>query len=584
MSRLLIFTFIFFQSCFEPKPVDTPKSNNTVDEIATQTELLPPGMPTIGSVVKTTNSASIPYFAPTIGGEIASYDLRYSVYPSMNNAKTITNISNPYLLNSLDSNTIYYFVIIAKNAKGEAASVKSSFRTQMRGPSKPSITNFTDITKNSVKIAWSESAIRILDPIDVSWNVENFEGGIIDSSTVDELQADTVRGSNDTGSSQNDIQIDLEPADTSTYNTSGSGDTDPNEVSLNSFTTTLHPVMLNRCASCHGIEQYGTSPHGATDAQTAHDAMFFTDTLGRIKVNLDTPTSSRLYTKVMEGHQCGTGCGPEILNAINDWILGGAAEPVEPPPPPPSPVEVDYTFQYSKSSNFSNAVSIENPSKPIELTGLERSTKYFVRIIATNPVASTSSRVRSFTTLTPPVGGGPIDYKVRLRVGDRRYVESVLKDVFNVNSPAADPNDIIRLQIFENPAFGGGCDRYSGKIVDNNALEHPRERCFGGMGVSDVVTFNPMRAASVSKACDVLVNNSTRFSAAYNKLNDGNTAYIFNDNHLLKAYQLFYPEQTLSDEMKTALRNIANKGNNNNEKWKYVILGICVTPEWQTLY
>ena len=159
----------------------------------------------------------------------------------------------------------------------------------------------------------------------------------------------------------------------------------------------------------------------------------------------------------------------------------------------------------------------------------------------------------------------------------------MLKDVFGVSGNSNDPGGIIRTQIFENPAFGGGCDRYSGKII-NNTLEHPRLRCFGGIGVSDIVTFNPMRAAAVSKACDTLVKNPNTFSHAMSKINNTIIPIITYPGALEKAYQLFYPEQPLSSDMENALIAIGTHENNSSEKWQNVILRICVTPEWQTLY
>lgn len=572
MSKLTLFILLFLTACFEPKPVNTPVSETTDEIVEVDNVLLPPGVPTVGLIEKDTSSATINWYNGTNGGAPDSFDFMYSTQPNLSGATTQANVSSPLLLDDLAQNTLYYFIIIAKNAAGQVQSIKSSFRTDMRGPSKPSITSIKNITKNSAQINWSESEISIVfdDPF-FDFGGATKVGNISNNPPPPESPGESP-------ASPGDNEIGANSGNT------GSGPVDVNAISLAGFTNTLHPVMLNRCANCHNVVNYGTSAHGAADAQEAHDAMFFVDTLDRSKVDLDTPTDSRIYTKVMEGHQCGTVCAPEILSAINDWINQGAHVPVEDPVEPPEPGDVTYKLEYSTSKNFANAVVVENPANPYELEGLERSTTYYVRVIATNQVASTTSRRRQFKTKTPPPGGGPIDYKVRLRVGDRRYVESVLKDVFGVGGNTNDPGDSIRLQVFENSAFGGGCDRYSGKIIDNNTIEHTRERCFGGMGVSDIVTFNPMRAAAVSKACDALVHNSSTFGNAMIKISSNSTPAITDEVALKKAYHLFYPHQDLPQDLKTSLIALGNTGSNGAEKWRHVILGLCVSPEWQTLY
>jgi hypothetical protein len=92
-------------------------------------------------------------------------------------------------------------------------------------------------------------------------------------------------------------------------------------ASLTAFASTLHPVMVNRCASCHSNNQNNTSSHGNSDATVSFETMDDVDGQGRAKVNFSNPNLSRIYTKINGGHQgMGATQAMEILTAINAWI------------------------------------------------------------------------------------------------------------------------------------------------------------------------------------------------------------------------------------------------------------------------
>lgn len=87
-------------------------------------------------------------------------------------------------------------------------------------------------------------------------------------------------------------------------------------ASVTAFSQTLHPITMQRCATCHGTFQQPL--HAVSNAQQAHDAI-----INAFKVNFTNPAASRMYLKLAEeAHNCWSDCSAnanEILTAINNW-------------------------------------------------------------------------------------------------------------------------------------------------------------------------------------------------------------------------------------------------------------------------
>jgi Concanavalin A-like lectin/glucanases superfamily len=87
---------------------------------------------------------------------------------------------------------------------------------------------------------------------------------------------------------------------------------------INAFQTTVYPIVRQYCAACHAGSGPG-SPHFAhPDVNTAYQAI-----TGQGKVNLGTPSSSRIVVKVAQlAHNCWSDCaanGAELATAIQAW-------------------------------------------------------------------------------------------------------------------------------------------------------------------------------------------------------------------------------------------------------------------------
>lgn len=78
------------------------------------------------------------------------------------------------------------------------------------------------------------------------------------------------------------------------------------------FETTLYPVLVTNCGSCHGVNQMPL--HALPEVQAAHDNIF---SMGL--VNLKAPETSRLVAKVQGSHV-------GIASSVADQIQGGIAD------------------------------------------------------------------------------------------------------------------------------------------------------------------------------------------------------------------------------------------------------------------
>lgn len=101
-------------------------------------------------------------------------------------------------------------------------------------------------------------------------------------------------------------------------------ETDPSVIA---FSTSLHPLLVQNCASCHGDFQAPFFAY-ANEVKTSHDNL-----LNSNLADLDNPSSSRLVTKVASNHQCWTGnCQADSLSIqaqITSWASGGTSQQQE---------------------------------------------------------------------------------------------------------------------------------------------------------------------------------------------------------------------------------------------------------------
>lgn len=94
--------------------------------------------------------------------------------------------------------------------------------------------------------------------------------------------------------------------------------------SAEAFRNTVHPILLKRCATCHG-DNGSNLRHSVSDYKQSHNVI-----VDGGKVDFSNASNSRLVDKVInQRHNCWNndcaGSGAEMLAAINEWIeLRGA--------------------------------------------------------------------------------------------------------------------------------------------------------------------------------------------------------------------------------------------------------------------
>lgn len=92
--------------------------------------------------------------------------------------------------------------------------------------------------------------------------------------------------------------------------------TDSRSVSIQAFSTTVHPLTRNYCINCHGSFQ--TPLHAVADPTQAHDAV-----IDAFKINFDNIPNSRMVLKLRdESHNCWGDCAAsanEMEMAIQNW-------------------------------------------------------------------------------------------------------------------------------------------------------------------------------------------------------------------------------------------------------------------------
>jgi hypothetical protein len=117
--------------------------------------------------------------------------------------------------------------------------------------------------------------------------------------------------------------------------------------------------------------------------------------------------------------------------------------------------------------------------------------------------------------------------------------------------------------------------------------EFPKEQCYSGLSVVLRSTSNGPRYGLTAKSCDLLLNDTNSLNNIFTKLFGSTTAGAVNSVNLVKAYQLFYPEETLPANFQASMISLGDSGGTsatNSAKWKLILLGLCVDPGWQSIF
>ncbi|MBT3583782.1 MAG: hypothetical protein HN509_02655 [Halobacteriovoraceae bacterium] len=166
------------------------------------------------------------------------------------------------------------------------------------------------------------------------------------------------------------------------------------------------------------------------------------------------------------------------------------------------------------------------------------------------------------------------------RYGDRFFTSSVLRGIFG---PSAEKT--IREKIILKPRiFGGPCSSMEELYTKDpeTGLEVSRERnfeCHYGRGDSKVkmlVEGGDIRKGLISKTCETLIADKKSLKYALG----GNLYLDSNNKNLNMIFKKFYPLTTMTKSMYefyAKKRKIKKEG----RFWKYFLLSLCLSEEWQ---
>lgn len=179
-------------------------------------------------------------------------------------------------------------------------------------------------------------------------------------------------------------------------------------------------------------------------------------------------------------------------------------------------------------------------------------------------------------TQTTPIDNERLD--VSLRLGSRRYVESVFKQIFDITS---EDNSDLRNRVFRNKDFGGACDYYAAALTGNSTGEFNNERCWSGVKPVMQTNYSNNRSAHSINTCERVIKKENLFEKAMSKVTA--TSSDFTSQSFIKLYQLFYllevPSNSVIEEFKLLFRTQSSR----KEGWRSVLMGVCMSPEWQVL-
>ena len=228
-----------------------------------------------------------------------------------------------------------------------------------------------------------------------------------------------------------------------------------------------------------------------------------------------------------------------------------------------------------KRSRFSSIAVLVIASATLSSCNFNRSSLFF-NDMPSMPILNPDGSLARLT----------LNVEANLQMPDRFYVESALKDIFDVTPDLPEASQLEAL-IFNQSSFGGGCDVYGVSEAGNGTaatVEFARNACNGGLTENSVSQSNAARFAQTVKACDALVSGSNTFPRLMVKVIPG---WVANQpanrptiERIRRAYQIFDRTGSLPDEVATALLDLAISEANGDEAWRWVLRAFCESPEY----
>jgi hypothetical protein len=173
-----------------------------------------------------------------------------------------------------------------------------------------------------------------------------------------------------------------------------------------------------------------------------------------------------------------------------------------------------------------------------------------------------------------PASDGGLAAMGQLRLSDRFYVASLLGQVY-----ATDPatNGILKtLVTLQIPLLGGACDPYQNDCASSSQTQT-------GM----IPTMNPARGSLITRACDNLNADDASVKRAVAALDGGpfTTDHAPDVDAAAAVFAAFHPQIEAPAAVASGLASVAaaaaGKGYAALDQWRFLLLTVCLAPDWQ---
>lgn len=180
-----------------------------------------------------------------------------------------------------------------------------------------------------------------------------------------------------------------------------------------------------------------------------------------------------------------------------------------------------------------------------------------------------------------PAGTQPTQSTQKMQIANRTYIAELFREIFTSNtSPVPELESLLqRWVVSRDSQYGLGCDPYS---------TYSGQDCGGDISAANLpytTDDNTIRQSFRLQLCDNLLANDNAVKAALEKINVRSLAP--NAEGVRQIYKLFYRAEDPSAEVVNALvtldRTLAEKGESVSDRWRAILLQVCLSPGWQLL-
>lgn len=193
--------------------------------------------------------------------------------------------------------------------------------------------------------------------------------------------------------------------------------------------------------------------------------------------------------------------------------------------------------------------------------------------------ASMSSSTLLDTDHPPSVK--PTQSVQKMQIANRRYVAHLIREIFSSKVyPHPNLESLIDKWVLNrNAQFGLGCDPYS---------TYSGKDCGGDVSAANLpptIDDNTIRQSYRIQLCDSILSHDNAVHSALEKMKTDSA--VPDEASIGRVYRLFYRGEGATKETIDALvtmdSELAESGESPLDRWRALILQVCISPGWQLL-